>query len=110
MFSRNFIRFCNKDNDKIIGKMLKRNYWTPDFQEKNFTYSLKPRETNCQMCDEAFFKKLHAMDQRSIAFDKKLDDLIELNKKMDDNADKRIKIFTDELLKIYHITFVNKSG
>ena len=42
MHHRYLFRFLNKDNDKIIGRIMKRHYWTPDYQEKEGASKIIP--------------------------------------------------------------------
>lgn len=96
MFFREAIRIMNKDNDKIIGKMCKRNYWTPDFQEQKVTSVLEPHEFNCKTETDSLYYKLECVNHDSIGLNKKLEDLIKINKRIDDNVHKMIKHFTLE--------------
>lgn len=73
MFCRTLIRILNKDNDKIIGRIVKRNYYVPDFKEKNFNSPLK--EIVNKEKDE-LFTKLNLIDQ-------KIENLINVQKQFD---------------------------
>ena len=81
MFSRPVIRILNKDNDKIIGRIVKRNYYVPDFKEQNFNLPLK--EMIIKEQDEVF-TKLNLIDQ-------KIDHLIDLQKKFDVKINKLVE-------------------
>jgi len=87
----------NKDNDKIIGKMWRRNYWTPDFQEQQkVACVLEPHEFNCKTENVSLYYKLDNMNDDSIGSNKTLEELIKLNKRIDDNLNKMIKHFSLE--------------
>lgn len=97
MFFRPAIRIMNKDNDKIIGKICKRNYWTPDFQEQQkVTAVLEPHELDCKTENVSLYYKLAIMNDNSIGANKTLEDLIKLNKRIDDNVNKMIRHFSLE--------------
>lgn len=86
MFYRSSIRILNKDNDKIIGKIWKRNYWTPEFQENKFSSSLKPHGPDFITDTEFLFHKLDRIDE-------KIEHLITLHKEFDYKMSKMIKNF-----------------
>jgi len=79
MYFRSLIRLCNKDNDKIIGKMMKRTYWTPDFQEEKSSSQFKSEVKNCNFESKAMLN----LDTKLDIVEKKLDILIAFNKKQE---------------------------
>jgi len=81
MFSRSVIRILNKDNDKIIGRIVKRNYYVPDFKEQNFNQPFK--EIIIKEQDEVF-TKLNLIDQ-------KIEHLINMQKQFDVKINKLVK-------------------
>lgn len=83
MYFRRFVhRFCNKDNDKIIGMIMKRNYWTPDFGKTTLEQDNSNNNTPFS-CSRNDFNNLYMLLQKNqIKIDQmdiKLDKIIAAN-------------------------------
>jgi hypothetical protein len=80
-------RFLSKDNDKIIGRMLKRTYWTPDYDTKESAIKIIPTMQNVKSENKFLLNIAVRLDM----IEKKMDDLIILNKTLDSKVNKMIK-------------------